>query len=205
MSQGLLKFIWLGILGVCNYLQTTFDFIHEADYLCKHSTSAKPNPSFLGFMTRTCIIGAGLTGLIHAWRAHENGERVTILETASVPGGVLQSRRVDGYLLDYGANTLSVRSQEVVEILETFGLLDRAMDANPSANHRFIVRQGKLVALPHSLSSFLICPFLSLAGKLRLLGERHADRGQHLLHPHRGMGHQRHRRGYAHDHAPADR
>ncbi len=122
-------------------------------------------------MTRTCIIGAGLTGLIHAWRAHENGERVTILEAASVPGGVLQSQRVDGYLLDYGANTLSVRSQEVVEILKAFGLLDRAMDANPSANHRFIVRQGKLVALPHSLSSFLTSPFLSLTGKLRLLGE----------------------------------
>ena len=167
----MLKFSRLGILGVCNYLQTTFDFIHEAIYSHAHSNAAKPKPAFPCPMTRTCIIGAGLTGLIHAWRAHQNGERVTILEAASVPGGVLQSRRVEGYLLDYGANTLSVRNQEVIEILNTFGLLDRAMDANPSANNRFIVRQGKLVALPHSLSSFLTSPFLSLAGKLRLLGE----------------------------------
>jgi oxygen-dependent protoporphyrinogen oxidase len=122
-------------------------------------------------MTRTCVIGAGLTGLIHAWRAHQNGEKVRILEAASFPGGVLQSRRIDGFLIDYGANTLSVRNQEVIKILKSFGLLDRAMDANLSANNRFIVRQGKLVTLPHSLPSFFTSPFLSLMGKLRLLGE----------------------------------
>ena len=167
----MLKFLRLGILGVCNYLQTTFDFFHEGFHSLADPISAKPKPVFPCPMTRTCVIGAGLTGLIHAWRAHQNGEKVRILEAASFPGGVLQSRRIDGFLIDYGANTLSVRNQEVIKILKSFGLLDRAMDANLSANNRFIVRQGKLVTLPHSLPSFFTSPFLSLLGKLRLLGE----------------------------------
>jgi len=129
-------------------------------------------------MEKTCIIGGGLTGLVHAWQSYQKGKKVTLLEASPQTGGVLQSRRIDGYLLDYGANTLSLRSRKVSELLDDLGILSDAVDANPQANLRFIVRGGKLVALPQSPGSFLSSAFLSPLGKLRLLLEPFFPKGK---------------------------
>jgi oxygen-dependent protoporphyrinogen oxidase len=122
-------------------------------------------------MEKTCIIGGGLTGLVHAWHSDKRGKKITLFEASPQTGGVLQSRRIDGYLLDYGANTLSLRSRKVSEMLDDLGILRDAVDANPQANLRFIVRDSKLVALPQSTISFWSSAFLSPLGKLRLLLE----------------------------------
>ena len=68
-------------------------------------------------MSKTCIIGGGLTGLVQAWQSQKAGKKVTLLEANDSVGGVLQSEKIDGYLLDYGANTLSLRHQKVARIL----------------------------------------------------------------------------------------
>ena len=129
-------------------------------------------------MSKTCIIGGGLTGLILAWQSQKIGRKVTLLEASDSVGGVLQSERIDGYLLDYGANTLSLRHQKVARILEELGMLDRSIDANPESSLRFIVRSGKVVSLPHSLGSFFSSPFLSPLGKLRLMLEPFIPKGK---------------------------
>ena len=129
-------------------------------------------------MSRTCIIGGGLTGLVQAWQSQKAGKKVTLLEANDSVGGILQSEKIDGYLLDYGANTLSLRHQKVARILEELGMLDRSIDANPEASLRFIIRSGKVVSLPHSLSSFFSSPFLSPLGKLRLLLEPFIPKGK---------------------------
>jgi len=126
----------------------------------------------------TCVIGGGLTGLIHAWRAHKSGDSVTVFESGECTGGVLQSKNLDGYLLDYGANTLNLRSKDVADIMEELGILGHAIEANQEANLRFIVRDGRLVSLPHDFSSFLTSSFLSPLGKLRLLCEPFIAKGK---------------------------
>jgi oxygen-dependent protoporphyrinogen oxidase len=177
-SQSLPKFVGFGILGVCNYFQTTFDFIHGSNHFYTHSKAAKPNPAFIIEMTDTCILGSGLTGLVEAWHAHKRGDQITLFEASPQTGGVLQSRRMDGYLLDYGANTLSLRSREVSNLLDELGVLELAIDANPEANLRFIVRGGKLISLPHGPASFLSSSFLSPMGKIRLLLEPLISKGK---------------------------
>ena len=129
-------------------------------------------------MSSTCVIGGGLTGLIRAWRSHQSGNQVTLLEASENIGGVLQSRREEGYLLDYGANTLSLRSLDHSKLLDEIGILEKAIDANPEANLRFIVRGGQLISLPHSPASFLSSSFLSPLGKIRLLLEPLVPRGK---------------------------
>jgi len=124
------------------------------------------------------VIGGGLTGLIRAWRSHQSGNQVTLLEASENIGGVLQSRREEGYLLDYGANTLSLRSLDHSKLLDEIGILEKAIDANPEANLRFIVRGGQLISLPHSPVSFLSSSFLSPLGKIRLLIEPLIPRGK---------------------------
>ena len=105
-------------------------------------------------MEKTCIIGGGLTGLVHAWHSYKKGKKITLLEASSQTGGVLQSRRIDGYLLDYGANTLSLRSRKVSELLDDLGILSNAVDANSQANLPFIVRGGKLSGCPKAQVHF---------------------------------------------------
>jgi protoporphyrinogen/coproporphyrinogen III oxidase len=122
-------------------------------------------------MNRICIIGAGISGLSIASEKKKLGKIVKVFESANRIGGVIESEEIDGYLLDYGANTLNVRLKSTKERLENCGAWDSCIDANLLANKRMIVRDGKIVDLPHSFLSFLTSPFLSIKGKLRLLAE----------------------------------
>ena len=111
---------------------------------------------------RICIIGAGLSGLSLAWKKENLGHKVQIIESASRVGGVLQSKYIEGYLLDYGANSLSLRFQDTYDTLFQMGVMDHAIDADSITNKRFIVRSGKLVALPLNLPSFFLSSFFGL-------------------------------------------
>jgi oxygen-dependent protoporphyrinogen oxidase len=126
---------------------------------------------------KICILGGGLSGLSTAWKKKKEGHHITLIESGSQVGGVLQSEKKNGYLLDYGANTLSLRNQNTSDTLEKMGALTHALDANPKANKRFIVRNQKLVALPLNFKSFFSSPFLSPKGKLRMLLEPFLPKG----------------------------
>ena len=62
---------------------------------------------------KVCVLGAGISGICQALAREEKGEDVTVFEKQSQVGGVLKSKIIQGYLLDYGANTLSLRSKKI--------------------------------------------------------------------------------------------
>jgi oxygen-dependent protoporphyrinogen oxidase len=72
---------------------------------------------------------------------------------------------------------LALRAGHAPDYLEQVGLLEDAVEANPVANKRFIVRGGQPVAVPTSASSFITSPMFSTLGKLRLLLEPLLPRG----------------------------
>ena len=61
---------------------------------------------------KVCVLGAGISGICQALAREEQGDDVTVYEKQSHVGGVLKSKIIQGYLLDYGANTLSLRSKK---------------------------------------------------------------------------------------------
>jgi len=122
-------------------------------------------------MKRICIIGGGISGLSIALEKKKQGHLIQLLESENRLGGVIQSKKSKGFLLDYSANTLNIRLKKTRELLENCGAWDECIDANPIANKRMIIRNGKVISLPHSLSSFFSSPFLSFPGKLRMLAE----------------------------------
>ena len=132
----------------------------------------------LFFMGRTIVVGAGICGLAAARACRGGGDEVLLLEAGEAPGGVIRSERRDGYLLERGPNTLALRAGHSTEYLEEIGLLDEVVDANPEANKRFLVRDGRPVAVPSSPTALLGSPLLSLCGKLRLLLEPFLPRGK---------------------------
>lgn len=122
-------------------------------------------------MTTVAIIGAGVAGLMAAYRLHAAGAAVTVFEAGSHPGGVMRSERLGAYLVEHGPNSIQARTKLLEDLVAELGLEAELVEASPAAKQRFVVRGGRPVALPTSPPTFLASPLFSAASKLRLLRE----------------------------------
>ncbi len=129
-------------------------------------------------MSRVAVLGAGICGLVAARDLRLRGHDVVALEAGPETGGVVDSKEHDGYLLEIGPNTLALRPDSAaINLLVEMELLEEAVDANPAADKRFVLRKGKLIPVPTSPSAMLGSGLLSLVAKLRLLLEPFLPRG----------------------------
>jgi oxygen-dependent protoporphyrinogen oxidase len=122
-------------------------------------------------MNTVAIIGGGITGLTAAFRLRQQGVPVTLYEAGGRVGGVIQSVRRDGFLAECGPNTILETSPKIAGLVRDLGLEKRRMYTDPAAEERYLVRGGKMLPLPSSLSKFLGTPLFSKSAKLRLLAE----------------------------------
>jgi oxygen-dependent protoporphyrinogen oxidase len=120
---------------------------------------------------RIAIIGGGVTGLTAAWTLHRAGLAATVFERSPRPGGVVSAARTGDWLHELGPNSLLEGSAEVAAFIDDLGLGPRRLYAAPAAKQRYIVRGGRLVAMPTSPLGFVRTRLFSLAAKVRLLGE----------------------------------
>jgi len=123
------------------------------------------------------VIGAGITGLSTAFALKRQGYEVTVLERASRAGGVIQTFCDQGYLVEAGPNALLLDDPRLEELIEHAGLGAERVNASALASKRFLVRSGRVIAAPSSLREFVRSPLLSARGKLRLLAEPFAAKG----------------------------
>lgn len=127
---------------------------------------------------RVAVIGGGVTGLTAATELRRAGLDVTVFERATRPGGVIAAVREDGWLRELGPNSLLEGTAEIAEFIDSLGLGPRRLYAAPEAKRRYIVRDGRPVALPASPLGFVTTPLFSTRAKLRLLGEPWRPRGR---------------------------
>ena len=119
----------------------------------------------------TVIIGAGIAGLTAAWRLHEAGIKVTLLEQSSNVGGCIRTMHNDGYLLELGPNTFLNSSVSLWNLAYSLGLKDLKIETPPKIGKtRFIFKKDKIVSVPAG-PGILFSPLLSFKGRLRLLKE----------------------------------
>ncbi len=128
------------------------------------------------------VIGAGISGLVAAYELKRRGVPVTVFEAAPRAGGAIGTSLADGFLAEHGPNSF-VSSAPVEELLSRLGLQEDVVEANPGANKRYIVRDGRLVPFPMTPPALLTTSLLSLRAKLRVLLEplvkhRPADRDE---------------------------
>jgi oxygen-dependent protoporphyrinogen oxidase len=119
----------------------------------------------------TIVIGAGLSGLVTAFELQQRGVAVEVLERAPVCGGVIATKHRDGALYETGPNSAQAATPLIDPLLDALHLRDERIETTAEARTRFIVRDGKLVALPTSPPSLFRTHAFSPRAKLRLLCE----------------------------------
>jgi oxygen-dependent protoporphyrinogen oxidase len=115
------------------------------------------------------IIGAGISGLVAAYRLKRSGLSVLVLEKSHRAGGVIESLSTRGYLIERGPN--SVRgTQEFLELITDLELRDELVIGDPGLP-AYTYSHGELRAVPMSPLALVGSNILSTRGKLRLLRE----------------------------------
>ena len=115
------------------------------------------------------MIGAGISGLVCAYRLMSRGADVALIESSDRIGGVIRSEKIDGYLIERGPNS-SQGTTELLALVEELGITEHLVEGDPKAP-AFVYFNGKLHPVPSGPGGFISTSALSLAGKARLLAE----------------------------------
>ena len=137
------------------------------------------------------VIGGGMAGLAAAEafvneRATDASpvdagcRQVTLVESSGRFGGVLDTVRRDGWLVERSADNFLAARPEAVELVERLGLSGELIGVDPRVRRALILHRGRTQPVPAGFRliapgqarSILTTPLLSSLGRLRLLGER---------------------------------
>lgn len=132
---------------------------------------------------RVVIVGAGLSGLCAAHRIvelskeNEHGLEITVLESSDRAGGVIHTIEREGCLIELGPDSFITTKPWAHNLSKRLGLSGELIGTEEGKRRSFVLRNGRLVALPEgfhmlapgSVMSFLKTPLFSWSGKVRML------------------------------------
>ena len=126
---------------------------------------------------RIIVVGGGISGLATAYWLDRAGIDVQVLEQDVEPGGTIRTVREGEWLIETGPNTALETTPLLGEMFDDLGIAGQRVYANPSSDKRYILRSGRLRALPMSAGTFIASTLWSWPAKLRLLKEPFIGRG----------------------------
>jgi len=143
-------------------------------------------PSTTGAESRAFVVaGGGLAGLAAAETLLERGaRRIVVVEPAGRCGGVLDTVRHDGWLIERSADSFLAARPEGLDLVRRLGLAPQLIGIEPAVRRALIFHRGRTVpapagfrlVAPGSVSGILGSPLLSPVGKARVLGEAFVPR-----------------------------
>jgi len=132
-------------------------------------------------MNRIVVIGGGISGLAAAHRVLElnPAAQVTVLEASERLGGTIQTEQRDGFLLERGPDSFISEKPQAIALAKRLGLESRLIQTNEEYRRSFIVRDGRLRAVPEGFQlmapsrmwPFITSDIFSLAGKVRMAAD----------------------------------
>lgn len=130
---------------------------------------------------RVAVIGGGITGLAAAHRLLELSPHLSVklFDAGARLGGVLQTERHNGYLVELSADNFITNVPWGIDLCRRLGLEEQLLRTRESQRRASVVRRGKLAPVPlgfqllapSRLWPVVRSPLLSWRGKLRLLCE----------------------------------
>ena len=121
------------------------------------------------------VIGAGISGLAVTHYLRARGISTVTLDATDRPGGVIESRCVEGRVLEYGPQRLRL-SEPVETLVDDLSIAHRVTYAQEGLP-LYILRDRELHEVPRTLGTFLSTDLLSTRGKARVLAELFTRRG----------------------------
>lgn len=126
---------------------------------------------------RVAVIGGGITGLAAANRLTELDPslEVQLLEAGKRVGGVLETSRKDGFLMESAADGFLTSLDSAINLCTRLGLEDELIAPDESCRQALVLNRGRLLAVPAGfhlmapgrLWPVLSSPLFSVRGKLR--------------------------------------
>ena len=125
------------------------------------------------------MVGGGVAGLTAARVLDRRGLPVVVLEASARWGGVVQTVREGGLVLETGPDAMLATKPDGVALVRALGLGDRIVPTNPDVRTVYVVRRGVLHPMPEGMVlgvptralPVLRSGLLSWPAKLRLLAE----------------------------------
>jgi len=130
-------------------------------------------------MRRAVIIGGGISGLSSAYYLARAGVGSTLIERQPRLGGVIRSERIHGCLVETGPDSFLAEKPWARELIRELGLEGELIGSNDHLRVTYVLRGGRLLALPDGLMMMvptrvwpvLRSPLLGWRTKLRMAAE----------------------------------
>lgn len=114
-------------------------------------------------MKRIAIIGGGISGLSAAYFLRKAGHGCTLIERQERLGGVIRSEEVDGCLIEAGPDSFIAEKPWAMELIRELGMADEVIGSNDHLRKTYVLRRGRLVALPDGVQFMVPTKILPLA------------------------------------------
>lgn len=118
-------------------------------------------------MAEVVILGGGISGLSLAYflrhvlpKTVADQTRIRVLEASNVSGGWVRTAKHDGFLFEEGPRGFrpSRNGAEMLQLVESLHLQKEMQAVDPSAQARYILRNGKVEKVPTSIREALRWP-----------------------------------------------
>ena len=100
---------------------------------------------------RVAIIGAGISGLSCAFDLVNAGIAPVLIEARPRLGGVIQTERVNGCVIEAGPDSFLAAKPAAMELIGELGLTSDVIGSNDHLRKTYVWKNGRLVALPDGL------------------------------------------------------
>ena len=117
------------------------------------------------------IIGSGIAGLTTAYKLQDSGCSVRVFESGERVGGAMNTHSQNGWLAEYGPNTILETSTQIKTLITKLGLDGEKLYPHSVSSNRFIVKNGKLLPLPISPLAFFSSSLFSAKSKFNIIRE----------------------------------
>ena len=126
------------------------------------------------------ILGGGITGIAAALSLKKQKKDFILIERSARLGGKIQSRKIDGYHMELGPNTVLINHPETKAFLKELGLYERRIEPHPEAiKKRFVLKQGQIEAIPYSFSTLIKSKLVSFGTMTSVLSEAFKSKSDH--------------------------
>ena len=117
------------------------------------------------------IIGGGVSGLTAAYDLQRQGHKVIVLERQQLVGGNAISQRINGFLMEHGPTTLNAMVPQALQLSQDLRIKTQQVDLGKGIAQRYLLDSRGLHGINIKPSGFLLSPYMSLKGRMSLMGE----------------------------------